>query len=324
VLGLPVQTASGQTYASYVEDHVLRPIGMTHSYTSKDAARADRLASGHRYWFGVPVAADLPYPDGVLPAGYIISTAEDLAHYLAMVQNGGRAGDKTIVSPASMAELLRPGAEAGGPDVFYAMGWTVAQDGDVRVVGHAGGTFDFRAAMSVMPERDLGYVLLMNADTAPPGPSSVNRCTSGADQLLTDQSQLFVASEQRCWLGRKRRGYFRGAVRRMDSIRHLRSTRYRGGKLGSLLFVESESGGQCADGIRVRSAPLTALERADRHRSQPCPFCQFFLSQRCTFRDNGAAARQTPSPNPIPQRRPSCRRHSSGQIWAMHPSVQRS
>ncbi len=166
VLGLLLETMSGQTYASYVQDHILRPLGMTHSHTSKDAARADGLGSGHRYWFGFPMASDLPYPDGVLPAGYIISTAEDMAHYLAMVQHGGRAAGKTIISPAGMAELLRPGAEAAGPEVFYAMGWTVAQDGDVRVLGHAGGTFDFRAAMSVMPERELGYVLLMNADTA--------------------------------------------------------------------------------------------------------------------------------------------------------------
>jgi hypothetical protein len=42
-----------------------------------------------------------------------------------------------------MTELLRPGAEAGAPVVFYAMGWTLAQDGDARVVGHAGATFNF-------------------------------------------------------------------------------------------------------------------------------------------------------------------------------------
>jgi CubicO group peptidase (beta-lactamase class C family) len=166
VLGLLVQTVSGQSYASHVRDHILRPIGMQNSFTSKDDARESGLASGHRYWFGVPIGAELPYPEALLSAGYVISTAEDMARYLAMIQNDGRAGANTILSPAGMAELLRPGAEAGGSDVFYAMGWTVAQDADVRVYGHAGGTFDFRAAMSVMPDQGLGYVLLMNADTA--------------------------------------------------------------------------------------------------------------------------------------------------------------
>jgi CubicO group peptidase (beta-lactamase class C family) len=166
VLGLVVETVAGRSYASYVQEHILRPIGMTRSFTSKEDARDNGLASGHRYWFGVPVPADLPYGQAILPAGYVISTAEDMGRYLAMYQNGGRAGGKTILSPSGMAELLRPGAEAGGPDVFYAMGWTVAQDGDVTVLGHAGGTFDFRAAMGLLPEQRLGYVVLMNADTA--------------------------------------------------------------------------------------------------------------------------------------------------------------
>ena len=166
VLGLLVQAASGQSYESYVRDHILQPIGMRNSFTSKEDARANGLASGHRYWFGVPIGADLPHPEALVAAGYVISTAEDMARYLAMIQNDGRAGANTILSPVGMAELLRPGAEAGGPDVFYAMGWTVAEEAGVRVYGHAGSTFDFRAAMSVMPDQGLGYVLLMNADTA--------------------------------------------------------------------------------------------------------------------------------------------------------------
>lgn len=186
VLGLLVQAASGEPYASYLENHILRPIGMTHSFTSKDAAREYGLASGHRYWFGFPVASELPYPEGGLAAGYVISTAEDMARYLTMIQNGGRVGNRALVLPTRMAELLQPGAEAGGPNVFYAMGWTVAQDGDVRVVGHAGGTFNFRAAMGVMPDRGLGYVLLMNADTAL-GRGRLTAIPDGVYSLLLDR-----------------------------------------------------------------------------------------------------------------------------------------
>ena len=32
----------------------------------KDDARANGLASGHRYWFGLPIGADLPYPEALL------------------------------------------------------------------------------------------------------------------------------------------------------------------------------------------------------------------------------------------------------------------
>ena len=166
ILGLIVQTVAGQRYEAYVQEHILRPLGMRQSFTSKTAAQAHGLASGHRYWFGVPVPADLPYPRGVLPAGYLIASVEDMARYLAAHQNGGRLGDARLLSLAGMAELLRPGAEAGSPDAFYAMGWSVVQDGDVRVIGHTGETFDFRSTMALVPDRGMGYVLLMNADTA--------------------------------------------------------------------------------------------------------------------------------------------------------------
>ena len=169
VLGLMVQTAAGQSYEAYVQERILRPLGMRRSYTSKAEARAHGLASGHRYWFGVPVASDLPYPRGVLPAGYLIASAEDMARYLAFIQRGGQGGERgeaAVLSPAGVAELVRPGAAAGGPEAFYAMGWGVVQDGDLRVIGHAGETFDFRATMGFVPERGLGMVLLMNADTA--------------------------------------------------------------------------------------------------------------------------------------------------------------
>ncbi|HEX2520110.1 MAG TPA: serine hydrolase domain-containing protein, partial [Castellaniella sp.] len=59
-LGLVVQAVAGQSYDDYVQEHIFTPLGMRQSFASKDAARRAGLASGHRYWFGVPVPADLP------------------------------------------------------------------------------------------------------------------------------------------------------------------------------------------------------------------------------------------------------------------------
>jgi CubicO group peptidase (beta-lactamase class C family) len=54
VLGLVVQTVSGQSYESYIADHVFAPLGMRHSYTNQVDARRNGLATGHRSWFGYP------------------------------------------------------------------------------------------------------------------------------------------------------------------------------------------------------------------------------------------------------------------------------
>jgi CubicO group peptidase (beta-lactamase class C family) len=75
ILGLIVQTVSGQSFESYIEEQIFLPLEMTHSYTSKSEAEANGLAIGHTYFFGNPRAsADAPYPRRKLPSGFPIST----------------------------------------------------------------------------------------------------------------------------------------------------------------------------------------------------------------------------------------------------------
>ena len=104
------------SYADYIQNHIFDPLGMSHSYTSKAAAKLDGLAVGHQSWFGIPIAApDLPVPGGSLPSGQLISSAEDMAHYLIAHLNGGRYKDVQILSPEGIAELhrRRPKPSAG-------------------------------------------------------------------------------------------------------------------------------------------------------------------------------------------------------------------
>src|SRR3712207_2833814 len=55
-LGLLVQTVTGQSYEGYVEQLIFAPLQMRASFTAEAPAGEAGLASGHRYWFGRPVA----------------------------------------------------------------------------------------------------------------------------------------------------------------------------------------------------------------------------------------------------------------------------
>ena len=90
VLGLIVQAVSGRSYESYVQTKILDPLQMRDSFTSQAAAEQHGLATGYHYWFGRPRAAELPYNRGLIPAGYLISSAADMTHYLLAQLNGGR------------------------------------------------------------------------------------------------------------------------------------------------------------------------------------------------------------------------------------------
>jgi CubicO group peptidase (beta-lactamase class C family) len=168
VLGLIVEVASGEPYADHVRDHILVPLEMSRSYTSKAAAKQNGLARGHRHWFSLPVPApDLPVPRGSLPSGQLISCAEDMAHYLIAHLNGGRYGDVQILSAQGIDELHRGVAEFAYGSLGsgrYGMGWFKVDLDGTTTYSHGGNVPDFSAFMALVPEQKKGLVMLFNAD----------------------------------------------------------------------------------------------------------------------------------------------------------------
>lgn len=179
VLGLIVQVVSGQSYADYVRQHIFAPLEMRHSYTSQAEAQAHGMATGYRWWFGFPAAADLPFPQSALPAGYLISSAEDMARFLAANLTGGAS----VLSPAGIAEMQRPAVAAGGDS--YGMGWIVSTLGGAPIVFHEGSTANFYAAAIMAPEQGWGVIVLTNCTNMFAGQAA--RIARGVLALLLEQ-----------------------------------------------------------------------------------------------------------------------------------------
>ena len=167
-LGLIIQTVAGQSYEDYIGQHVLAPLGMTNSYLSPVDARRHGLATGHRYWFGHPVAFQQPYNRAGVPAGYISASAEAMSHYLLAHLNAGRYQTARVLSPAGVAQLHRPAVKLSGADrdVAYAMGWYVEQANGVSMLWHPGNAPNFHADIMLAPQDHWGVVLLTNGHNA--------------------------------------------------------------------------------------------------------------------------------------------------------------
>jgi CubicO group peptidase (beta-lactamase class C family) len=164
VLGLIVQTVSGQSYEDYVEKRIFDPLQMWNSYTSEAAAQPHGLATGHNYWFGRSRAADLPYNRGLVPAGYLIASAEDMTHYLISQLNSGRYDGTAVLSSAGIEELQRPAVPTPEEDTSYAMGWFVGPRNDIPAIHHQGETFNFHSNVVLTPQSKRGVIVLMNAE----------------------------------------------------------------------------------------------------------------------------------------------------------------
>ena len=167
ILGLLVQTVSQQPYEVYIQQHIFQPLDMRHSYTSQDQAMRAGMATGYRYWFGFPVAFDAPYLRDQIPDGYIISTAQDMSHYLAMYLGDGRYQGKVLLSPTGIAQMEDPAvAVAAGTD--YGMGWYVTTWGGVDALYHGGDVSNFHTGMVLVPHGNWGIIILENVNSGLP------------------------------------------------------------------------------------------------------------------------------------------------------------
>jgi CubicO group peptidase (beta-lactamase class C family) len=193
ILGLIVQTVSGQVYEQYLAQHIFAPLAMRHAFTSPVDARADGRAMGHRYWFGRPIAYEMPYNRAQLPAGFINASAQDLAHYLIAQLNGGRYGEQSVLSASGIRLLHQPAIAIGYSGTSYAMGWFVGEIQGVPTVSHGGSTANFHANLVLLPRERFGIVLLMNGENGLDG-ARIAGIGDGITSLLTGKPPVAHSS----------------------------------------------------------------------------------------------------------------------------------
>ncbi|HEY0736092.1 MAG TPA: serine hydrolase [Herpetosiphonaceae bacterium] len=191
VLALIVETVSGQEFGAYVTEHIFGPLEMTHSYTSKAAAQAAGLAQGYSRFFGRAIPMRQPHPAYGLGEGFLIASAEDLAHFVIAMNNGGTYGTTRILSPDGIRALHAPRLQAG---FRYGMGWFVDSVNGVPRIHHGGATETFKTFMDLYPSRKLGIVLLINEGYLADHYISAEQIFGGVEQLVLGQGQPDVTS----------------------------------------------------------------------------------------------------------------------------------
>ncbi len=166
LLGHAVEKVAGRDFASYLETSVLRPLGMTNSAFSQ---ASDSTPLGAKAYNKGEEARELPLRD--LPAGGLNTTVLDLSRFMEMVFAGGRIGDRQIIKPETLAEMLRP-QNVDVPldfDLRIGLAWFL-NDTYVWNAGlvatHGGGTLNHHSLLVTLPEHKLGVVVMSNSATA--------------------------------------------------------------------------------------------------------------------------------------------------------------
>ncbi len=181
ILGLLVETVSGESFVEYSRRHIFTPLEMTH--TTASPVGID-LAQGHIPVLGFPIAFAQRHLAYAVPSGYIISTAEDMAHYLIAQVNEGLYGENRVLSPGGMRLMHSSRSDLRSP---YAMGWFEIKRNASHVIRHSGDLDTFHADAILVPERGYGVALLYNLNGFLPGGLVFPEVASGLIRMLTGQ-----------------------------------------------------------------------------------------------------------------------------------------
>src|SRR4030095_4658104 len=104
--GVVVADVSGESFETYLERHVWKPLGMAHTSITPPATMRADLATAYALADGRPIA--IPYwiyqP---APPSSILSTADDMGRFMITHLQNGRYGDARILSNAAAIDMHR-------------------------------------------------------------------------------------------------------------------------------------------------------------------------------------------------------------------------
>ncbi|WP_197431600.1 serine hydrolase domain-containing protein [Lentibacillus sp. JNUCC-1] len=156
-----LEKVSGLSWEAYVATHILNPLDLSRTMvTPSFVAEEENIASYYLKTIDAPIETPLPKNAVGAPMGFMYSTIRDLLIYL----QAHMKSDERIMSETSFAEMQTPFAKRK-EGLSYGLGWKIMSKDGVKIVSHAGGYPGVSSFAAMIPDYQLGIVLLANTDS---------------------------------------------------------------------------------------------------------------------------------------------------------------
>lgn len=205
--GQVVPVVTGSSWEKYVEDQLLTPLGMTRSTAvSTGMEKRENVSRPYTTSF-TGTLRPVPYDewDNLGPAASIVSTVNDLSHWLQFQLDSGRYEGKPIM-PFSVLQATRDvniitGSRRSSafPVHFrgYGLGVFAADYNGRQIYWHTGGAAGMVSNVCFVPEERLGIAILTNNDNQSFFESLRYQLLDAYLQVpYVDRSQQFLAGAQ--------------------------------------------------------------------------------------------------------------------------------
>jgi CubicO group peptidase (beta-lactamase class C family) len=177
--GQVVAEVSGKSWDEYLRERIFVPLGMKNTDTSATAFQeGDDWAMPHSKVAGKLQPIPVENLDNAGPAGSINSSVADMSKWAMLQLNRGMIpGTETRIfseksSQDMWAQQMIQPIRAVPPELKtlqarflgYGMGWGLRDYKGRKLVGHSGGVAGYVTRVMLVPEENLGVVILTNAE----------------------------------------------------------------------------------------------------------------------------------------------------------------
>jgi len=177
--GRIVEKVSGKTWAEFVRERILNPLHMNRTTTSVRNI-TDNAAWPHNESQGKGMRVlHRGNVDNAYAAAGLNSSVAEIANWLRLQLGNGKFEGNQIVSAAQVWEMHQPAVVlpiSSGSASFipsrhfnaYGLGWNLWDYNGRMAISHGGGLDGMISRTAIMPEENLGLVVLTNSENSVP------------------------------------------------------------------------------------------------------------------------------------------------------------
>ncbi len=205
VAGEVIYRLSGKPWDQFVEEEIMQRIGMTRSAGYRENLKStDNVAMPHSTESGkLEQINEYMDPNKVFgAAGGIYASVQDLTNWMLLHLNYGIRGEDTLLQPATqrkmweMQTLISSSGRGQGRYNShynaYGLGWDLEDKNGYSIVSHTGGMPGMLSQTVMIPELNVGIVVLTN--TAPGGYAFIS--------VMNEIVDAYIGAEDYNWMNR--------------------------------------------------------------------------------------------------------------------------
>jgi CubicO group peptidase (beta-lactamase class C family) len=166
--GFIVEQVSGIAYETYVEDNILKPLGMTRSTVRQPlpASLKPGMAVGYKFADGRYQPQGFELFKGLTPAGTMSATVNDMAKFMIAHLEQGRCRSGRILNEETMRMMHSRMFTSDPRCSGMAGGFWEYRHNNLRLLEHGGDTLYFHTLLDLIPEKKVGIYLAFSGGSA--------------------------------------------------------------------------------------------------------------------------------------------------------------